>query len=158
MKGIFGLGLVLSGFWLINSGDFKPLLLILGAFSIIVVITLVRRMEKIDGENFPLVMPTWRLAGYLAWMTVQIIKSNIDVALRILRGPSSISQSVVKVPVSQKTETGKVLFANSITMTPGTVTLAVHDDHLVVHALTAEAAEELLDGEMDRRVTALEKG
>ena len=81
---------------------------------------------------------------------------NIDVAKRVWLGKSSISPTIFTVRATQKTDVAKVLYANSITMTPGTVTLSVREDVLEVHALTKAAAEELKKGEMDRRVTALE--
>ena len=156
MKGIFGFAAVLAIFWMINSGYFKPLLLGLGVLSVAVVIVLTWRMKSRDGESFPLIMPAWRLPGYLLWMMGQIIVANIDVAKRVWLGSSSISPVIFTVRAGQKSEVGKVLYANSITMTPGTATLSVRDDTLEVHALTRSAAEELKNGEMDRRVTALE--
>ena len=156
MKGIFGFAAVLAIFWMINSGYFKPLLLGLGVLSVAVVIVLTWRMKSRDGESFPLIMPAWRLPGYVLWMMGQIIVANVDVAKRVWLGSSSISPVIFTVRAGQKSEVGKVLYANSITMTPGTATLSVRDDTLEVHALTRSAAEELKNGEMDRRVTALE--
>lgn len=156
MKGIFGFTLVLTSFWFINSGYFKPLFLGFGVLSIATVIALTWRMKNRDGEFVPLIMYTWRLPGYLLWMTGQVIIANIDVAKRVWLGPSSISPIIFTTSTNQKSEVGKVLYANSITMTPGTVTLSLRDDVLEVHALTRKAAEDLQKGEMDRRVTALE--
>lgn len=156
VKSIFGFAFILAAFWMINSGYFKPLLLGFGVLSVAAVIALIWRMKNKDGESFPLIMPVWRLPGYLLWMAGQIIASNLDVAWRVWLGRSSISPVIFTTRASQKSEVGKVLYANSITMTPGTVTLSVHDDILEVHALTREAAEDLQRGEMDRRVTALE--
>lgn len=156
IKSIFGFATVLAAFWLLNSGYFKPFLLGLGAVSIAAVVALTGRMKNEDGESFPLIMPTWRLPGYLLWMVGQIVASNMDVAKRVWLGPSSISPVIFKTRAGQKSDLGKVLYANSITMTPGTVTLSLHDDMLEVHALTRKTAEDLQKGEMDRRVTALE--
>ena len=156
MKFTINFGLILISFWLINSGYFEPLLLGFGAISVVIVMAIVWRMKEKDGEFFPLILMSSRLPGYLVWMAGQIIKSNIDVISRIWRGSKSISPTIVSCKASQKTDVGKVLYANSITMTPGTITLSVNDDILEVHALTREAAEELGQGEMDRRVSALE--
>ncbi|MBL4803869.1 MAG: Na+/H+ antiporter subunit E [Alphaproteobacteria bacterium] len=156
MSKIFGFVLILASFWLISSGMFKPLLLTFGAISIVIVIALIMRMKSKDAESYPIIMPAWRLPGYLLWMIGQIVVSNIDVAKRVWLGKSSISPTIFTVRATQKTDVAKVLYANSITMTPGTVTLSVREDVLEVHALTKAAAEELKKGEMDRRVTALE--
>ncbi len=156
MSKIFGFVLVLASFWLISSGMFKPLLLSFGVVSIVIVIALTYRMKKKDAESFPIILPSLRLPGYLLWMVGQIVASNLDVAKRIWAGKSAISPTIFTVKATQKTDVAKVLYANSITMTPGTVTLSVREDVLEVHALSSEAAEDLKKGEMDRRVTALE--
>ena len=156
IKTLTGLIVILTAFWVINSGYFKPLLLGLGILSVIFVILLSFYMKNKDGEFFPIIMPAWRLPGYLIWMMGQIILSNLDVAKRVWLGPSSTSPTVFTIRASQKTDVAKVLYANSITMTPGTVTLAVRGDKIEVHALTAESAESIKSGEMDKRVSALE--
>lgn len=156
VKSVFGFIAVLTTFWMINSGYFKPLLLGLGVLSVVAVLALVWRMKSKDGESFPLILPAWRLPSYLFWMTGQIIMANIDVARRVWLGPSSISPVIFTTRAGQKSEVGKVLYANSITMTPGTITLLVRGDILEVHALTRSAAEDLQKGEMNRRVMALE--
>lgn len=156
MKYLTGLAVLLSAFWMINSGFFKPMLLTFGVLSVAAVLALTWRMNKQDGESFSMIMPTWRLPGYLAWMVGQIVQSNIDVAKRVWRGRDAISPVIFTTRANQKTEVAKVLYANSITMTPGTITLSVRGDVLEVHALSQEGAEELKKGEMDRRVAALE--
>lgn len=156
MKHLFGLTLILASFWMINSGYFKPFLLQCGIVSVILTLYIVFRMKKQDSEEFPLIMPTLRLPGYLFWMMRQIILSNIYVAKHVWCGKNSISPTLIKVKASQETEVGKVLYANSITMTPGTITLSVHDNILEVHALTKDNADSLKDGEMDRRVSRVE--
>ena len=62
----------------------------------------------------------------------------------------------VNCGTSQETELGQVIYANSITLTPGTVTIAIDKDIMVIHALTVGSATGLQTGEMDRRVTAME--
>lgn len=153
---IAGLTAMLAVFWLVNSGYFKPLLLGLGALSVVMVIMVIRRMEKIDGDQIPLVLQSPRLPGYLLWLLREIVKSNIDVIKCIFKGPESISPAIIRVHASQKTDLCRVLYANSITLTPGTVTLDVQGDILEVHALTREGAAGVEQGEMDRRVSSLE--
>ena len=156
MKRITGLALVLAIFWIINSGHFDGLLLGLGLVSLVLVIVITRRMQTVDGEYEPPVLLSFRLPLYMLWLAWEIIKSNIDVVRRIWQPSPDISPTVFKVTASQKTDVCKVLYANSITMTPGTVTLDVQDNVFEVHALSRDAAEELQTGEMDRRVRALE--
>lgn len=149
------LGLVLYGLWMLLSGYFQPLLLGLGAGSVLAVIWIAHRMDVIDHEGHPIHL-TGRAFLYWPWLIVEIIKSNIDVAKVILRAKMPIHPSVIEIKATQETELGQVILANSITLTPGTVTIAIDRDIMSVHALTREAADGLLTGDMDRRVTAME--
>ena len=95
-------------------------------------------------------------ALYAPWLAWAIVKANMDVTRRILSPSMPISPTLVEVPATQHNQLGQVIFANSITLTPGTVSVDVEDGIITVHALTREAADELATGEMDRRVTRLE--
>ena len=141
--------------WLLLSGYFDPLLLSLGLASVFVVVFIAIRMDLIDHEGHPIHL-SWRALLFWPWLAVEIVKSSINVSLAILKPGMPIKPSVFRIKASQVTELGHVLYANSITLTPGTVTLALHDGYMDIHALTAEAKEGLLSGEMDRRVHAVE--
>ena len=86
------------------------------------------------------------------------MKANVDVARRILTPGRSISPTMLRVRATQRTDLGRVVFANSITLTPGTVSVDVGEDEILVHALSRDGAEELAGGEMDRRVTRMSGG
>lgn len=159
MGGAFLRGISLVAFlvatWLLLSGHYEPLLLVFGAISCTIVALLAYRMQVIDYESHPIHLG-WRLPVYLIWLLWEIVKANIDVAKRILHPRLPISPTVFTLPATQPTELGHVLYANSITLTPGTVTLQVERDEVEVHALSQEAADDLAKGEMDRRVTWIE--
>jgi len=78
------------------------------------------------------------------------------VVKHIWLGNTTISPTLKTIKASQKTDIGKVIYANSITLTPGTVTVNLEGDQIMVHALLRESIEGLQAGEMDRRVTRLE--
>ncbi len=156
MRHLIGLGIILVVFWLINSGHFTYLLLSLGLISVIGILLIVRHMEKVDGKFEPSIILSFRLPFYLFWLLWEIIKSNIDVVVKVWKGKEFISPVVFNVTASQKTDVCKVLYANSITMTPGTITLNIEGNVFEVHALSQEAAEGLKSGEMNRRVSQLE--
>lgn len=142
--------------WLLLSGHFgEPLLLGLGAVSVAGVVFVAHRMDVIDREGHPIQL-SWRALLYWPWLMVEIVKANIDVARVLIRRRMPTDIAVINVRASQKSELGRVIYANSITLTPGTVTIALDDDVLTVHALTIGAAEGLNTGEMDRRVSAVE--
>lgn len=158
MKNLLGLALVLAAFWLINSGYLYPLLLSLGAVSVALTIWLTRRAGTLDNTRYPVIFPSWRLPVYLLWLAWEIIKSNLTVVRCIWSREPPISPTIVRLKATQKTDAARAFYANSITMTPGTITLDVQGDELEVHALTRAAASDLLAGGMDRQVSRLETG
>lgn len=149
------LSTLLAVFWLLNSGHYTPLMLSFMVVSVLFVVVLCRRMDVVDGESQPLHL-TFTVPVYLVWLTREIIASNIAVARCVWLGPRSISPRVIRVAASQKSDIGVVIYANSITVTPGTVSIDLEGNEITVHALTREAAESLLSGEMDRRVRWVE--
>ena len=149
------LGLFLFAVWLLLSGHYSLLLLTTGILSTLLVVFLATRADLIDRETQPvLIKPS--VLFYWFWLGREIIKSNIDVARRILSRDLPISPAVFKVRADQKTELGRVTYANSITLVPGTVTIDVNEDIFTVHALTDEIAADLERGEMNRRVCNVE--
>lgn len=155
MNRAISLFLVLFGLWLIMSGHTEGWLLALGAASVALTVWLARRLEAIDHEGHPLHL-TWRGMPYWGWLMVEIVKANLDVARAILSSPAAIDPSVFKIKASQKDELGWTIHANSITLTPGTVTMGIEaDGTFTVHALTRASREGVESGEMDRRVSRL---
>lgn len=137
------------------SGIFEPLILILGIFSCALVVVIAMRMDVIDHEAVP-VHITFKVLLYWPWLLWEILKANIDVTKRVL-GFAEISPTMVRIKATQKTDLGIVIFANSITLTPGTISIDVDEDgYILVHALSRDGTEGLEGGEMDRRVTELE--
>lgn len=158
MRKLLSLGVVLFGVWLLWSGHYtieRTLVLVLGIVSCLAVVGIVRRMGIVDSEGHPIHL-AGRAIVYVPWLLLAILRSNVDVALRILNPRLPVSPTLIRTRATQKTALGKVIYANSITLTPGTVSIDVENDFILVHALSRESAEELADGGMDRRVTALE--
>ena len=149
------LGLILFATWLLMSGVYIPFILLLGVFSCAVVVLIAMRMDVIDHEAVPLHI-TFRSLLYWPWLLWEIVKANIDVTKRVL-GLAPISPTMIRLQATQKTDLGLVIFANSITLTPGTISIDVEENgEILVHAISREGAGGFADGEMDRRVTELE--
>ena len=146
---------ILFAFWLLLSGYFVPFLLTMGVLSAIGVALLGRRMDLVDHEGHPIQL-SWRLIFYWPWLFKEIVMSAWSVSRVILNPRLPVSPTLVRAKTSQKTTVGLVTYANSITLTPGTISVDVKPGEILVHALTREAAEGLLEGEMDRRVTRFE--
>lgn len=155
MRHTIALSLSLAVFWLANSSYYTPLMLSLAATSIGLVVYIAHRMDVVDHEAQPLHL-TLKIPAYYIWLIKEIILANLQVVKHIWLGNKSISPVLETVTASQKTEIGKVIYANSITLTPGTVTVNIEGDKFLVHALLKESIEDLKTGEMDRRVTQLE--
>lgn len=155
MRHSTGLALVLVVFWLIISGHYTALILSLGAASVALVVYISHRMDVVDHEAQPLHL-TLRLPAYWMWLLKEIVLSNLDVVYRIWRGNASISPARIVVRAGEETAIGKVIYANSITLSPGTVSMDLQGQEVTVHALTRKTAESLQSGEMDRRVRRLE--
>jgi len=155
LKHAINLTLFLFAIWLLLSGHYTPLMILFGVLSTLVVVILAARADLIDREIQPVLIKLSVLL-YWGWLGREIIKSNIDVTRRILNPRLPISPNMFTVRATQKTELGRVTYANSITLVPGTVTVDVDEDVFTVHALTLEAAAKLKRGEMDRRVCNVE--
>jgi len=149
------LGCVLFAVWLAWSGHFVPFLIGMGALSAVLVVVLGRRMAIVDREGAPLEL-TLRTLGYLPWLALEVVKANLDVARRIVHPRLPIRPHLIRVQAGQRTDLGRTIYANSITLTPGTVSVDVQGTTIVVHALSDEAARGVTDGAMDRRVSGVE--
>ena len=139
--------------WLLLSGHYDPLLLTLGVLSCITCLYVTWKAKFIDEEGLPLHLLI-RLPIYTVWLFKEIIKANVDTAkIIILNNPDPQN---FRVKSSQQTEAGKVTYANSITLTPGTVTTELDGDILEVHALSSDMADDVKSGVMDKKVSWLE--
>lgn len=148
------LAIMLAAAWLLWSGLYKPLLLGLGLLSCALTLQVVRRMGHFDNDLYAFGYG-FRLFGFWGWLTREIVRSSLEVARVVLRPTLDIEPRVVKLDVGALGPVDQALLGNSITLTPGTLTLDVHEDRLLVHALTPQGAAELEQGEMYRRVAAL---
>jgi multicomponent Na+:H+ antiporter subunit E len=152
-----GLGAVLYGFWISLSGHYTPLLLSLGAASCVLVVYLSMRMDVVDPEGVPLHV-AGRFLAYLPWLMKEVLVANIVVAKIILDPKLPISPRMVVFHGSQDTDLGRAIYANSITLTPGTITTGVHDHEFQIHALSAADLETDEEQQMDVRCTRVERG
>jgi multicomponent Na+:H+ antiporter subunit E len=139
--------------WLLWSGVYLPMLVGLGLMSAALAVYLAHRMGFFERRTYSLhLLP--RLPRFWAWLLVEIVKSNIGVAAVVLRPGKLLSPTIIDIQ-TESGPIGQTLLANSITLTPGTVTLDVADGRLRVHCLTRAAADDLLAGEMVRRASAV---
>lgn len=155
--------LVLMGFWLLLSGQIdvsdsgNRYLMACGLLSCALVTYIAMRKEILDEEGHPVHL-AFHLLAYFPWFFWQIILANIDVASRVWSPKPNIEPQMVTVPFRTHTDLGTMIYANSITLTPGTVTVSVDLEkrEMLVHVLSESAVQSLLSGEMHDRVKNLE--
>jgi multicomponent Na+:H+ antiporter subunit E len=144
-------------FWLLLSGMFVPFLLAAGLGSAIAVVLFTRRLDIIAGEAAPTYLNWFKFLAYCPWLIKEIMIAAWDVTKRILHPKMPISPTMVEFIPSQTTDTGLVIHANSITLTPGTISVEVEPGRFLVHALSREGGASLAGSEMDSRCTSLER-
>ncbi len=152
IKSIF-LFLIFFVLWLSLSGHYNTLLIAFGLISSLLCVWLTIKIGLLNNKNINLSFIV-KLPIYWVWLFIEILKSNISTAKIILNG--KWTPEVFYVKSSAKSDVGMANYANSITLTPGTVTVSITGDNFLIHALSSEIGEDLRSGEMDKRVNNLE--
>ncbi len=150
------LGVILAGFWFLLSGHTSALLLSLGLASCTLVVWMIVRMDRHD-QAPPMMIFSFEFLRYVAWLLWQVLRSNFDVARRIWDPALPIQPAWRKIEVQLQQPLTKTIYANSITLTPGTVTTKVGKGYFIVHALNADSIDELQAGAMQARLQRLEQ-
>ena len=145
--------LILLSLWLLMSGHYSILIISLGIISCVFCVYVAKRAKLIDDEGLPIFFIP-RLSNYLIWLFKEILISNLNTAKVIING--KVEPETFTVKASQVTDVAKVTYANSITLTPGTVTTKMQKDVFEVHALNSDFGNDVRTNEMDKKVTWLE--
>jgi multicomponent Na+:H+ antiporter subunit E len=151
----FSLATFLFAFWLALSGHYTAFLVTVGAVVSVLCVFVAVRARAVHAESHPIELFAGALT-YFPWLFWEIWKAGWSVTKTILDPKLPISPTMTVVRASQKTAAGIATYANSITLTPGTITVAVEGNDLIVHALVREGADDLEGGGMDRRVSRFE--
>ena len=154
MVQVLALATALAGFWVLLSGYWLTLIVALGVASIVLCVFIAWRMDVIDHEGHPIHLTIPGLT-YFPWLLKEIVLSNLTVAKAIFGDKNARHPQVLRVKASQSDALGQTVYANSITLTPGTVSISVDDGYITVHAFMDEPAEGLRSGEMDAKVCKL---
>lgn len=153
----------LWAFWLFLSGKFAALYVILGAFSAACVtfltIDLLHTRETHAREERAswrfLLISGWRFLCYIFWLLFSIIKANLQVAYLVLHPKMPIQPGLLRFKTRLKSDLGHIVLANSITLTPGTITVDLKEGAYLVHALVPQAAQSLLAAKMQNKIEAI---
>jgi multicomponent Na+:H+ antiporter subunit E len=142
---------MLAAFWLLLSGHYAPLFLGFGVFSVLLVAWLAIRIDIVDDEARPL---RWllRVPRYWLWLGAQILQSAVVVCRLIWNPRAAFSPGLGSTSVEGMNDVERATYANSITLTPGTLSMTVDDRHIEIHALDADSLQTIEAGEMARRL------
>lgn len=155
MRRILGLAVLLAGFWLVLSGHYTGVLLTLGAGSVALAVWVVHRMGVVDRESLPVhLLP--RLLRYLPWLVAEVLRSSLRVTRQVWSPRRRLRPAVAVTQTRELSELTQVIYANSITLSPGTLSLSVDDAGIEVHSLDEAGLTALHEGGMRARVRRLE--
>ena len=147
-----GTAFILFGFWILLSGKFDAFHLALGAICSIVTAYLFHDLLFVNVRVGDMRTVAWRFIIYIPWLLRQISMANIHIASLVLRRRMPIDPKIVTFKTKLETDISRVTLANSITLTPGTITMDIKDGVFYVHALSKKVADELDAGEMEDRI------
>lgn len=134
--------------WLFVVGQATAYVLLLGLVCSVTVAWIDLHRSPPPARPFP----WFRLLLYFPWLAIEVVKSGLHVTRLILHPRMPISPRLIPCKVALRDPAGLVLLGNSITLTPGTITVEIKPDALLVHAIDSYSAESVLTGTMERRV------
>ena len=144
--------LILFGFWVLLSGKYDFFHLTLGVICSLLVAFLNHDLLFANARVGDAKVIFQRFIAYIPWLLYQIVSSNIHVALVALSKNKPIDPRIIRFKTKLESDISWVTLANSITLTPGTITMDIKDGEFFVHALDKKVADDLHAGEMEDRV------
>ena len=145
---------LLSIFWLLLSGYIQPLLLSFGVVSVLLVLWVLKRMDDVDQEP-KFIGTNFKLARYIVWLIGEIFSSSLHVTKLVWGSKENVSPALAKIPAHDVNPQQRVLYANSITLTPGTLSVDLDEGEITVHALQEESIEELKQKGTEDKITGI---
>ncbi|MBN2013549.1 MAG: Na+/H+ antiporter subunit E [Candidatus Altiarchaeota archaeon] len=152
MPRFLAVSIILFGFWLLLSWHFDPLHLTLGLISSLLIAYLSSDLLISEEEIGFSPRKVFSFILYSIYLAYNIVLANLDVAYRVLHPRMPIDPQIVEFKTKLRSDVGRTILANSITLTPGTISVDVRGDVFYVHALSEKSAEELLRGKMEGKL------
>ena len=158
---LLGLTLGLFAVWILLSGKFETRFLLIGFGSSLVISficfpLLMIKNPKAGKEFFILKMNYIKFIPYSLWLLKEIFKSTLDVTREIFKIHVNYESRILYFSMPFENPMASVVLANSIILTPGTITVDVMEDGVFeVHAINKTAADDMLSGRMPNKVAAL---
>ncbi|PLX05965.1 MAG: hypothetical protein C0596_15835 [Marinilabiliales bacterium] len=155
IKSFFIITIVLFSIWILLNNSLDPVLLIIGAgVSILIALLFCTKCSVFSQIKLSPKSLFFSIA-YIFVFIIELIKSNLDVAYRVISPKLPINPGIVKVKTVLNTEIGLMILANSITLTPGTLSVDIRDEFIYVHWIDVEGKD--IDTATDAIVKKFEK-
>jgi multicomponent Na+:H+ antiporter subunit E len=148
--------IAMFSFWILLSGEFTFILITSGVVASLITAYLSHDIFIGKADIKVETRRVFKFMIYLPWFLWQVILSNIEIAYLVLHPKMLIDPQLVRFKPDLKTDLGIVTLANSITLTPGTVTVEANREEFVIHAIWQKSAEGIISGEMQQRVKQIE--
>jgi len=150
----------LYGFWIILSGRWETKYLVIGAVCALLVTYLTQDLAYSDGARrrsqdekaHSVLAGVGRFILYFFWLLWSVLQANLQVAYLVLHPKMPIQPGLLRLRTKLRNRTGHIILANSITLTPGTITVDFDDGTYSVHALAPSAAQDLLEAKMQTKL------
>lgn len=142
---------ILAAFWVLLSGIFDAYHLTLGFLCCLVVAAASHDLMFRNIASGKKVKTFLRFCAYVPWLMWQIVLANLHVAWLVI-SPKGIDPRVTATKTKLRSDFSKVTYGNSITLTPGTITMDIDGENLYVHSLSKKVEDDLLSGDMERRI------
>jgi multicomponent Na+:H+ antiporter subunit E len=143
-------------FWILLSGEFTFILLTSGVVASLIVAYLSHDLFIGKPDLKTEVGRVFKFIVYVPWLLWEIILANVEIAYLVLNPKPLVDPQIVRFKPDLKTDLGIVTLANSITLTPGTITVEANKEEFVIHAIWQKSAEGIINGEMQRKVKKIE--
>ena len=144
--------------WIIFNGKITTEIVLFGiAIAAIVFAFVCKFMDYSLKKEFMFYRKTGYIIAYIGLLIVEIVKANVEMIRIVLNVEEQMEPVIVKFRTTLHSETARVMLANSITLTPGTITISLEEDELTVHCLDSSMAEGLEDSTFVRLLENMEK-
>jgi len=157
MKKFIWMGFLLISFWMLLTFTLDTFSFIVGLIAVSFVMWFNRDLLLNENEsNIYTLKGVMHLTKFLLILLKEIVVANIQVAKIVLNPKMPIQPSFFKYPVKLNKPLNQVIFANAITLTPGTLTIDIKEDYFIIHALTENAKNGLFESDLEKAANRLE--
>ena len=153
------LAILFSVVWFVFSGYTEYFFIGCGVFSVVVVLLLIARMKLIreDYSMYRMLVFSLNFVRYLLKLLADVVNASLGVTKIIWSSKLNIDPTISCICTTQDTDAGKLIYANSITLTPGTIAIMLEEKKFLVHSLFAQDIKALSDSKLDFSIAKMVK-